>query len=98
MAQSLSKIYIHLIFGTKGHQRMLEECLRPELHNYLAAILQNWESPALTIGSVENHVHILCMLSKNHPVRKIVEEVKKSSSKWLKTKASIDSNFQVLIQ
>ena len=33
-----------------------------------------------------DHVHILCGMSRTHSLAKIVEEVKKGSSKWLKTK------------
>jgi len=94
MPQSLSQIYIHLVFGTKIHEPLLENSVRDELHRYAATILHNLESPAITIGSVSNHVHILFSLSRNYPVRKIVEEVKKSSSKWLKTKDGISANFQ----
>jgi putative transposase len=36
------------------------------------------------IGGVEDHVHALFSLSKNHALEKIVEEVKKGSSKWMK--------------
>ena len=93
MPQSLSQIYIHLIFGTKHHEPLLEDHVRDELQRYIATILKNWESPAIKIGSVSNHIHIPFSLSRNHPVRKIVEEVKKSSSKWLKTKDGISSNF-----
>jgi len=38
----------------------------------------------LVIGGMENPVHALFVLSKNHPLKKIVEEVKKGSSKWMK--------------
>jgi hypothetical protein len=31
----------------------------------MAGILQNWDSPALLIGGVEDHVHTLFLLSKN---------------------------------
>jgi REP element-mobilizing transposase RayT len=55
------------------------------LHGYMAGILKNLESPALIINSVNDHVHILRQLSKNIAVCKLVEEVKKSSSKWMKT-------------
>jgi len=94
MAQSLSKMYVHVIFSTKNKRALLVNSVREELHCYMATVLKEWESPALTIGSVEDHVHIICMLSKNHPIKKIVEEVKKSSSKWIKTKDAIDSSFQ----
>ena len=93
MPQSLSQIYIHLIFGTKNHEPLIEDHVRDELERYMATILKNWESPVIMIGSVSNHVHILFSLSRNYPVRKITEEVKKSSSKWLKTKDGISPNF-----
>jgi len=46
--------------------------------------MKNMESPALVINSVPDHIHILCRQSKNQALSKIVEEVKKSSSRWIK--------------
>ena len=94
MAQSLAKIYVHVIFRTKNQDVLIDDDIRDELHRYMAGILQKWESPALTIGSVEDHIHFICVLSRNYPIKKIVEEVKKGSSKWIKTKESINPNFQ----
>ena len=39
MPQSLAKILVHLIFSTKNRERILDDTVRSELHNYLAAIL-----------------------------------------------------------
>src|SRR5438552_560487 len=93
MAQSLAKILIHLIYSTKNREPLLADNIREELHRYTAGILKEWESPAILINSVEEHVHVLFSLSKNHAVSKIVEEAKKGSSKWLKTKAASLANF-----
>ena len=41
---------------------------------------------SIIIGGVADHVHILFLLSKNHALKKIVEELKVGSSKWIKTK------------
>ena len=86
MAQSLSKILVHLIFTTKSCQPFISKEIREELCAYLVGILRNHESPALSVGAVEDHVHILFSLSRNYAIKSIVEEVKKSSSKWVKTK------------
>jgi REP element-mobilizing transposase RayT len=86
MPQSLAKILIHLVYSTRNRERILTEDIRDELHRYSAGILKEWESPAILINSVEDHVHILYSHSKNHSPSRIVEEVKKGSSKWLKTK------------
>ena len=85
MPQSLVKNLIHLVYSTKHRQKWIVDDTRDRLYAYQAGICRQWESPALIIGGVEDHVHALFLLSKNHPLKKIVEEVKKGSSKWMKT-------------
>ena len=85
MGQSLVKNLIHLVYSTKHRTPWIPKEVRNNLFAYQAGIFQQWESPALIIGGVEDHVHALFSLSKNHALKKIVEEVKKGSSKWMKT-------------
>ncbi len=84
MGQSLSQMYIHLVFSTKYRQPYINDVIEESLHAYMAGILKNLESPAIKINSVPDHVHILFRLSKNYALAKVVEEVKKQSSKWMK--------------
>jgi len=86
VAQSLAKVLVHLIFSTKGRRRLVHDDVREELNAYLVGILRNCDSPALRVNSVEDHAHILLSLSRNHAIKTIVEEVKRGSSKWIKTK------------
>jgi REP element-mobilizing transposase RayT len=85
MSQSLVKNVIHLVYGTKHRTPWISEDVRERLWGYQAGVFKELESPALVIGGVEDHVHALFLLSKNYSLKKIVEEVKKSSSKWMKT-------------
>ena len=39
----------------------------------------------LRVGGVENHVHALIMFSKTETVAHVVEEMKRNSSRWIKT-------------
>jgi REP element-mobilizing transposase RayT len=84
MGQSLSQLYVHLVFGTKYWRPYINEAVEQSLHAYIAGILKNLESPALKINSMPDHIHILFRLSKNYALAKVVEEVKKQSSKWMK--------------
>ena len=93
MPQSLSQLYVHLIFSTKHREPMLLSPLREHLHAYLATVLKNQDSPALKVGGSSDHVHALFRLSKNLSLAKIVEEVKTSSSKWVKTQGRAFANF-----
>jgi len=83
--QSLVKNLVHLVYSTKNRSRWIPEEVRDDLYDYQAGIFKNWDSPALKIGAVDDHIHALFSLSKNHPLKKVVEEVKKGSSKWMKT-------------
>ena len=84
MSQSLVKNLLHLVFSTKHRMPWIPPEVRPRLYAYQAGIFKEWDSPALMIGGVDDHVHALFALSKNHALKKIVEEVKKGSSKWMK--------------
>jgi putative transposase len=93
MSQSLAKVLVHLVFSVKNRRPLLREHVHDELRAYLAGILRNHESPALEIGVVEDHVHILFRLSRNLAIATIVEQVKKSSSKWIKTQGPAFATF-----
>jgi REP element-mobilizing transposase RayT len=93
MPQSLSQLYVHLVFSTKHREATLLSPVREHLHVYLATVLKNQDSPALKVGGMSDHVHALFRLSKNLPLAKIVEEVKTSSSKWVTTQARTLANF-----
>lgn len=85
MPQSLVQNLVHMVFSTKHRMPWIPEGMRDRLYAYQAGIYKQWESPALAIGGVDDHVHSLISLSKNHALKKAVEEVKKGSSKWMKT-------------
>jgi len=93
MAQSLAKNLIHLIYSTKNRTSCLSPEVRSALYAYKAGILKECESPAILIGCAADHVHVFIRLSKNHPLAKVIEAVKKGSSKWLKTQGPAFQGF-----
>ena len=93
MSQSLAKNLLHLVFSTKDRSPWIPLNVRERLFGYQAGIFKEWESPTLIIGGVDDHVHALFSLSKNHPLKKIVEEVKKGSSKWMKREGTGNADF-----
>ena len=93
MPQSLAKNLIHLIFSTKRREPLLIDPVRPALHAYLTTVFKNIQSPVLIINSVEDHVHVLFALQRTIALAVVVEEIKKSSSKWLKTQSPDLASF-----
>ena len=86
MSQSLVQIYLHLVFSTKLRRPFLRDVeLRQRAHAYLAGICKNLNCPALEIGGVEDHAHILCRFGKGIEVQDLLRDLKRDSSKWVKT-------------
>lgn len=84
MPQSLARNAIHLIFSTKNREPLIRTETRPAMFAYLAGTLNAIGCPAITVGGVADHVHLLFLLAKTLPLCKAVEELKKGSSKWAK--------------
>jgi putative transposase len=93
MTQSLSQILVHIVFSTQKRIAWLDDKITGELYLYINKILQNQNCVMLQIGGTKDHIHILCAITKNLSISKIIEEVKISSSKWIKTKNEIYKGF-----
>ena len=93
MSQSFVQIYVHIVFRTKNSVHFISEEIEEELYSYIGGILRNYSSISIQIGGMSEHVHLLCTLPKTMTLPKLIEEVKKSSSKWMKTKGSKYEKF-----
>jgi REP element-mobilizing transposase RayT len=85
MPQSLSKVILHVIFGTKNREPWLESHVRPRVHAYLITICRDLGAELVTVGGVADHVHIVTTLPRTLSQADLVEQIKKGSSKWIKT-------------
>jgi putative transposase len=84
MPQSLSQVIIHVIFSTKDRRAFIEPGIRPKLHAYLATVARNADCEAFRVGGIADHVHLAIRLSRTVTIADLVEQLKTSSSKWMK--------------
>ena len=85
MAQSLSKLYVHIIYHIKNPLVKIRREDKSQLYAYMGSIIKDNESIPIKINGVEDHVHVLCVMSKNIALAKLVEVIKRHSSRWIKT-------------
>jgi hypothetical protein len=55
MAQSLSKIIVHLVFSTKNRTPKIDKSIRNELNSYMSGILYDCESSPISVETVADH-------------------------------------------
>jgi putative transposase len=90
MPQSLSAVYIHLVFSTKDRIPFLRDGkIRSELHKQLGGISKRLECPPLKVGGVEDHVHLLARFGRKITQADWVKELKRVSSLWIKDRFTL---------
>ena len=94
MPQSLSAVYLHLVFSTKNRSPFLHDRdIRAETHAYLAGISKKHDCPAILVGGVEDHVHMLARQSRTISQADWVKELKRASSLWMKERYPLLKDF-----
>ena len=96
MPQSLAKVIVHIVYSTKHRRPWLHDPrIRSELYAYNATVLQNdVDSPAILINGIEDHIHILCCLSRKFAIMDVIKASKTETAKWLKKQGQGLDDFQ----
>jgi len=94
MSQSLFKILIHVIFSTKDRADLITPDIEGDLFGYIHGIVEKNKSKLILINGTTNHVHLLISLGKLFDVPELVGDIKRSSSRWIKTKGATDFYWQ----
>ena len=84
MPQSLSRLLVHLVFSTKNREPLIATTHQHRMFAYLGGALNGIDCPTIVVGGMPDHVHLLFVLARTLSISKVVEEVKKESSKWAK--------------
>jgi putative transposase len=93
MAQTLVSLLVHVIFSTKNRESLITQTIEPELFSYIGGILRNKGSRLLDAGGTADHVHLLISQSKNVALSLLLQDLKKDSSFWIKSKGRAFRNF-----
>jgi REP element-mobilizing transposase RayT len=93
MAQSLAQIYVHIVFSTKERYAFIETDIETQLYAYMAGIIKQMNGIPCLINGTADHVHILSTLPRTVTLAKYIEEIKRPSSRWLKTKGGMYEKF-----
>jgi REP element-mobilizing transposase RayT len=93
MAQSLSKVYIHLVFSTKNREPIIADEWREELFQMLGGIANNNGCQSLIVGGVADHVHMLFALGRTITIADATGRIKSSSSAWVNETKQMNAPF-----
>ena len=83
MAQTFSKMLVHVIFSTKERQALIRPEWNDQLFAYMGGIIKSEFGYPIRINGVADHVHLLVDMKTTAPAADMVRVVKSRSSHWL---------------
>lgn len=93
MPQSLAKLYVHIVYSTKYRFPFIDSDIEDELFAYMGGTIRELGGFPFKINGMPDHVHICSSLPRTISIAKYVEEIKRNSSKWIKTKGEAYLDF-----
>lgn len=93
MPQSLAKVYLHVVFSTKNREPSLADGWRDESFRVLGAAADGLGCPALIVGGVADHVHMLIRLGRTIAMADAIGRIKSSASAWVNQTRGLSSPF-----
>ncbi len=94
MSHSLSKIWIHLIFGTKNRLPLMKPSFEKDLYKHIKSLLEfDFKCKVEIINGTSNHLHILMLQNPQYSITEIVKNIKGNSSHWINQSKFISTKF-----
>jgi putative transposase len=75
-----------MTFHVKNNKILILKEDMKDICAYMGSIIKDNDSIPILINGVGNHVHVLCVMSKNIALSKLIEEIKRHSSRWIKSR------------
>ena len=94
MPQSLCKTYLHIIFHIKTTSPKINDDDLDKVFAYIAQLIKSTGCIDILVGGMNDHIHVLCLLSRDVTISHLVEEMKRNSSRWIKTISSKYKHFE----
>jgi REP element-mobilizing transposase RayT len=84
MPQSLVKVAIHVVFGTKQRKNLIPDGREEALWAYVGGIARNTNVVLIIAGGMRDHLHLLFEMSGTMTIADTVRTFKANSSRWLR--------------
>ena len=94
MANTFTQIHLQFVFVVKHRQAMIHSSWKDELCKYITSIIQSNNHKLLAINGMPDHLHILVGMRPTQSISDLMQEVKRSSSKWINERKFTPHKFE----
>jgi REP element-mobilizing transposase RayT len=84
MANTYSQIYIQVVFAVQNRNSLISPDWETELYKYITGIVTHKNQKLIAINGMPDHLHIFLGMKPDCLLSNLVQEIKKSSSNFIK--------------
>jgi putative transposase len=84
MANTYAALHYHIVFSTKHREPWIAENHEAQIWSYLGGIARDGGMTSLSIGGLEDHLHLVLGLPPTLTVSRAVQLLKGASSRWIR--------------
>lgn len=88
-----SRLFYHIILGTKNREPLIQIEFEESLHNVIAAKGKDLGSFVYAVGGIEDHIHLVASVPPRIAMADFIGQVKGNSSHWVNHELALSYQF-----
>lgn len=93
MPNTYTQLRVQLVFAVKGREHLIPKQHRSQVEKFMTGVIQVRKHKLLAIYCMPDHVHIFFGLNPNQSIATLVNEVKTSTTKFIKKQEWMPFDF-----
>ena len=94
MPNTYTQIHIQFVFAVKYRDGIINSSFQGELYQYISGILKPHNHKLLAINGMTDHIHIFIGMRPTQSISDLMQDIKRSSSKWINEKQFLNRKFE----
>ena len=94
MANTYSKIYIHVVFRVGDKFIIINKAHKEKIHKYINGIIKAQHQKLIAINSIHDHIHLLIGIKPKIALSDLMRIVKNNSSKFINQNKWMKGKFK----
>jgi putative transposase len=94
MADTYTKLFIHVVFAVKGRENLISPRWKDDLYKYINGIIVNSDQKLMIINGMPDHIHILLGVKPTIVFSDLIRDIKANSSQFINEKRYVLGRFE----
>ena len=93
MPNTLSQLYIQIVFAVKGRENLISNDVKATVNKYIAGIIKEKGQKPIIVNGRPDHIHVFVGLKPSMAIADLVREIKNNSTNFINDQKLVKGKF-----